>query len=159
MTVNFYTSSSYAGTPTCTWNAKGNSCGSVSASNVEYVGASVGNTATDYFANAGGGSRQHTILSQAVAEVSSTGGSGSGGSSTNPQAACEICVFDNVTINGGDTLQAGGSIDIGGYLFFNSSGDTVKTTNGYGIEILDRTRRTMPPPCSTAPPSSTRRGT
>jgi len=136
VTVNFY-GSTFTGSPACTWTSSSNTCGSVTASTVDFVGTNVSNTSTDAFAELGAANRTHTVQSQAVAEVSSTGGGGSSGNSTNPQTACEVCVFRDVTINGGDILESGGgSIDVGGYIFFNSSNDTVETTNGYGIDIL-----------------------
>jgi hypothetical protein len=37
----------------------------------------------------------------------------------------------------GDLLQAGGgSIDVAGYVWFDTSGATVHTTNGYGIDVI-----------------------
>src|ERR1019366_7655662 len=106
-----------------------------------YVGTAVTNTASDYFAHLDPAQgRTHTIQSQAVAEVSRNGSSGtSGSSSPNPTAACEICIFGNVTFQASsDTLQAGGgNIDVGGYVYFDSSSDALKTSagSGWGIAI------------------------
>jgi hypothetical protein len=51
--------------------------------------------------------------------------------------ACEVCVFGNVQVNGsGDELLAGGgSIDVAGYLYFDTGGATVQTNNGFGIDV------------------------
>jgi len=74
------------------------------------------------------------ITPNAVAAVAGTGG---GSTSTNPTMACEVCVFGNVQINGmGDELEAGGgSIDVGGCVWYDTTGATVLTTNGYGIDV------------------------
>ena len=140
VTVNFYTSSNYTGTPACSATSSSASCLS-NTTGVLYVGTAVTNTASDYFAHLDPAQgRTHTIQSQAVAEVSRNGSSGtSGSSSPNPTAACEICIFGNVTFQASsDTLQAGGgNIDVGGYVYFDSSSDALKTSagSGWGIAI------------------------
>jgi hypothetical protein len=139
VTVNFYTSSNYTGTPACSATSSSASCLS-STTGVLYVGTSVSTTANNYFAHlAPAASRTHSIVSQAVAEVSSSGSSGSGSSSPNPTAACEICILGNVTFQASsDTLQAGGgNIDVGGYVYFDNSSDALKTSagSGWGIAI------------------------
>ena len=137
VTVNFYTSSNYTGTPACSATSSSATCLS-STTGVLYVGTSVTTTANDYFAHLDPAqTRTHTIQSQAVAEVSSTGTSGSGASSPNPTAACEICILGNVTFQGSsDTLQAGGgNIDVGGYVYFDNSSDALKTASGSGWGI------------------------
>jgi hypothetical protein len=97
------------------------------------VGAPVSDTTTDYFAGVVG-AHPFGITPNAVAAIT---GSGTGATSTNPTMACEICVFGNVQMNGtGDTLQAGGgSIDIGGYVWYDTSSATIETTNGYGVDV------------------------
>jgi hypothetical protein len=100
---------------------------------IQDVGAPVSDKTTDYFAAVVGG-HPVGIVPDAVAAVAGTGG---GSTSPNPTMACEICVFGPVTLTGtGDELLAGGgSIDIGGYLLYNTPSATVKTTNGYGIDV------------------------
>ncbi len=111
-------------------------CGSVAAGNVYYTGISLTTTALDHFGNLGGGPRSHAIVNQAVAEVYSSGGAG-GPTSTDPEAACEVCVFGDVTSTGkyNEVAAGGGSIDIGGYVYFNTSDDSIVTSNGYGIDV------------------------
>lgn len=141
VTVNFY-GSSYTDTPVCSATSSSSPCLS-STGEVDYVGTNVANTANDYFANLGSGqSRTHTVQSQAVAEVTGTGGGSGGGPSPDPTADCEICIFGNVTFNSSsDVLQAaGGNIDIGGYLLFDGSSDAVKTSSGWGIEVIGATQ-------------------
>jgi hypothetical protein len=120
---------------TCSTSASGTfavgTCPAVNS--IQDVGAPVSDKTTDYFAAVVGG-HPVGITPNAVAAVAGTGG---GSTSTNPTMACEICVFGPVTLNGtGDELLAGGgSIDISGYLYYNTTGATVQTTNGYGIDI------------------------
>ncbi len=111
-------------------------CGSVAAGDVYYTGISLTTTALDHFGNLGGGPRSHAIVNQAVAEVYSSGGAG-GPTSTDPEAACEVCVFGDVTSTGkyNEVAAGGGSIDIGGYVYFNTSDDSIVTSNGYGIDV------------------------
>jgi hypothetical protein len=104
-----------------------------SVSSIQDVGAPVSDQTTDYFAKiVGGGSVR--LTPNAVAAVSGTGG---GSTSTNPTQACEVCVFGSVSLDGsGDELLAGGgSIDIAGYVFYNTGSATVQTSNGYGIDV------------------------
>jgi hypothetical protein len=143
VSVTFYTGTSGATYPSgasvlCT-ETSGGGCTGDSTTNVKWIGTSISNTASDYFANLGQSqSRIHTIASQAVASVYAAGSSGGGGTTTNPQAACEICVFGNVTSTAGNNVieAAGGSIDIAGYVDFENSPNTIETTNGYGIDII-----------------------
>lgn len=111
----------------------------VSSSDV-YVGSSIAGSSPKFFGQTISKGSTLAINASAVAEVSSTGG-GSGSSSTNPTQACEICVFGNVTLNSSsdDLEAAGGSIDINGYVNFDSSSDAVKTTNSYGIDVAGTT--------------------
>jgi hypothetical protein len=141
VTLSFYTGTNYptGTTPLCTESASSNGCSGYTGAGVTYVGTDVTNTASDYFANlASASSRTHTIQSLAVAEVSSTGGpGGSGSTSPNPTAACEICILGNVTFqDSSDILQAGaGNIDVRGYVYFDQSSDALKTASGSGWGI------------------------
>ena len=141
VTVNFYTTSNYTGAPACSASSSSASC-LTATTGVEYVGTTVSNTAGDYFANLTAASRTHTIQSQAVAQVTTTGGAA--GTSPNPTADCEICIFGNATFNSSsDILEAaGGNIDIGGYVLFDSSSDAVETASGsgWGIEVIGGTQ-------------------
>jgi hypothetical protein len=120
---------------TCSTSASGTfavgTCPAVSS--IVDVGAPVSDKTTDDFAAVVGG-HPVTLAPNAVAAVTGTGG---GATSVNPTMACEICVFGSVQINGtGDTLEAGGgSIDVGGYVWFDTGSATVETTNGYGIDV------------------------
>ncbi|MGA3183454.1 MAG: hypothetical protein ABSE52_02490 [Candidatus Dormibacteria bacterium] len=120
---------------TCSTSASGTfavgTCPAVSS--IQDVGAPVSDKTTDDFAAIVGG-HPVTLDPNAVAAVTGTGG---GATSTNPTMACEICVFGSVQMNGtGDTLQAGGgSIDVAGYVWFDTGGASVKTTNSFGIDV------------------------
>ena len=130
-TPNIYVGS--AGT--CSTSAGGTfavgTCPATSA--IQDVGAPVSDKTTDYFAAVVGG-HPVGITPNAVAAVAGTGG---GSTSPDPTMACEVCVFGNVQINGmGDELEAGGgSIDVGGCVWYDTTGATVLTTNGYGIDV------------------------
>lgn len=127
----FYVNSSGA----CSNSASGTfavgTCPAVNS--IQDVGAPVSDKTNDYFAAVVGG-HPVGIVPDAVAAVAGTGG---GSTSTNPTMACEICVFGSVTLGGqGDVLAAGGgSIDIGGYLWYNANSETVEASNGYGIDV------------------------
>ncbi|MGD0448296.1 MAG: hypothetical protein ABSB36_06715 [Candidatus Dormibacteria bacterium] len=127
----FYVNSSGA----CSSSASGTflvaTCPAVSS--IQDVGAPVSDKTNDYFATVVGG-HPVGIVPDAVAAVS---GTGEGTTSTNPTMACEICVFGPVSLNGGgdELLAGGGSIDIGGYLWYDTSSATVQTSNGYGIDV------------------------
>jgi len=134
--TSFPTPNIYVGSlGTCSTSAGGTfavgTCPAASA--ILDVGAPVSDKTTDYFAAVVGG-HPVGITPNAVAAVAGTGG---GSTSTNPTMACEVCVFGNVQINGmGDELEAGGgSIDVGGCVWYDTTGATVLTTNGYGIDV------------------------
>ncbi|MGD0447200.1 MAG: hypothetical protein ABSB36_01105 [Candidatus Dormibacteria bacterium] len=122
-------------TGTCSTSASGTfalaTCPAMSS--ILDVGAPVSDKTTDLFAAVVGG-HPVGITPNAVAAVT---GTGTGATSTNPTKACEICIFGNAQMNGsGDELLAGGgSIDIGGYLWYDTNDATVETTNGYGIDV------------------------
>lgn len=146
LTLNFYTGSQYTpgnpptvNTPQCSATSSSSSCLGTTyigtgSTMIAYVGATINATATNYFAS---GTQPFAVNNQAVAQVSATG-STQGSSSPNPTVACEVCIFHDVTSNGSQNSlnAAGGSIDIGGYVFFNSSNDTIKTATGSGYGIV-----------------------